>query len=114
MKSTTDRNVEANERMKVLAEISYKQAKDGEKQTQAMVDLAYETKRDSEVMKTITAVTLMFLPATFVCVSVSWSIVHYSNGSLNHRHYSALDFSTSILRSWTAPSECLPRAGAFT
>ena len=37
-------------------------------QAQSMAILAYGAKRDSEVMKAITVVTLIFLPATFVSV----------------------------------------------
>jgi len=33
-----------------------------------MAVLAYDTKRDSEVMKVITVATLVFLPATFLSV----------------------------------------------
>ena len=33
-----------------------------------MAVIAYDTKRDSEVMKAVTVVTLIFLPATFVSV----------------------------------------------
>jgi Mg2+ and Co2+ transporter CorA len=38
------------------------------KQSESMAIVAYETKRDSEVMKTITVVTMFYLPATFSCV----------------------------------------------
>ena len=38
------------------------------RQTQTMSALTYDTRRDSEVMKAITVVTLIFLPATFVSV----------------------------------------------
>ena len=38
------------------------------KQSESMAIVAYDTKRDSEVMKTITVVTMIYLPATFACV----------------------------------------------
>jgi len=38
------------------------------KQSESMAIVAYDTKRDSEVMKTITVVTMIYLPATFTCV----------------------------------------------
>lgn len=42
---------------------------DNQLQAAATERLAQESKRDSEIMKTITVVTLLYLPATFVCVS---------------------------------------------
>ena len=44
------------------------QAAQSARQAHSMAALAYESKRDSEVMKAITVVTLIFLPATFVSV----------------------------------------------
>jgi Mg2+ and Co2+ transporter CorA len=38
-------------------------------QTQATILLAKEARRDSEIMKVIAFVTMVYLPATFVCVS---------------------------------------------
>ena len=38
------------------------------RQAQSMAILAYDTKRDSQVMKAITVVTILFFPATFVSV----------------------------------------------
>ena len=42
-------------------------------QSQSMAVLAYDAKRDSEVMKAITVVTILFPPATFVFVR---SVLH--------------------------------------
>ena len=56
-----EQNAEATKRMAELAAQSARQA-------QSMAVLAYDAKRDSEVMKAITVVTLIFLPATFVSV----------------------------------------------
>jgi hypothetical protein len=62
---------------KMTAEIK-EQAAQSARQAQSMAVLAYDAKRDSEVMKAITVVTLIFLPATFVCVSpiprLEWTI----------------------------------------
>ncbi|KZV93975.1 hypothetical protein EXIGLDRAFT_767521 [Exidia glandulosa HHB12029] len=44
--------------------------RDNQKQTEATEALARESKRDSEVMKTITVVTLVYLPATFTLLSM--------------------------------------------
>ncbi|EJD41568.1 hypothetical protein AURDEDRAFT_127070 [Auricularia subglabra TFB-10046 SS5] len=43
-----------------------KMAKDNRKQAKATEELARDARRDSEIMKTITVVTLVYLPATFV------------------------------------------------
>ena len=51
---------------KMTAEM--KQAAQSARQAHSMAVLAYDSKRDSEVMKAITVVTLIFLPATFVSV----------------------------------------------
>ena len=56
-----EQNAEATKRMAELAGQSARQA-------QSMAVIAYDTKRDSEVMKAVTVVTLIFLPATFVSV----------------------------------------------
>jgi hypothetical protein len=70
---TNIRMVEQNSKMtaemKELAKQNAEQATQSARQTQSMAVLAYETKRDSEVMKAITVVTLLFLPPTFVSVS---------------------------------------------
>ena len=68
MKISTRQNADATKRMADLAELNRQQAVQSERQAQSMADLAYDTKRDSEVMKAITIVTLIFLPATFVSV----------------------------------------------
>ena len=68
MKSSTEQNAEATRRMAELAEVNRQQAEQSARQAQSMAIIAYDTKRDSEVMKAVTVVTLIFLPATFVSV----------------------------------------------
>jgi hypothetical protein len=63
---TNVRMVEQNARM--TAEMK-EQAVQSARQAQSMAVLAYDAKRDSEVMKAITVVTLIFLPGTFISVS---------------------------------------------
>jgi hypothetical protein len=58
--------VEQNARM--TAEMK-EQAVQSARQVQSMAVLTYDAKRDSEVMKAITVVTLIFLPGTFISVS---------------------------------------------
>ena len=43
-------------------------AKENALQTHATILLAKEARRDSEIMKIIAFVTMVYLPATFVCV----------------------------------------------
>src|SRR5258708_14334350 len=54
-------NIRMVEGMKQIAE-------DNAKQSESIAIVAYDTKRDSEIMKTVTVVTMVYLPATFVCV----------------------------------------------
>ena len=61
MRISTQQNAVATARLRELAEANEKQAK-------SMAALAYDSKRDSEVMKTITVITMLFLPPTFVSV----------------------------------------------
>ena len=72
MNYTNIRMVEQNSiltaEMKELAKQNAEQTEQGGRQAQSMAILAYDAKRDSEVMKAITIVTLVFLPATFVSV----------------------------------------------
>jgi Mg2+ and Co2+ transporter CorA len=68
MRISTEQNAEATKGMKELAELNYKITEQGAHQATLMAALAYDSKRDSEVMKTITVVTLIFLPGTFVSV----------------------------------------------
>ena len=68
MKKSTKQNAEATGRMVQLAELARKQSIQNDRQAQALSVLTYDTKRDSEVMKAITVVTLILLPATFVSV----------------------------------------------
>jgi len=44
-------------------------AKENAMQTQATILLAKEARRDSEIMKVIAFVTMIYLPATLMCVS---------------------------------------------
>ena len=68
MRLSTEQNANATRKMAELAEVSQRQAAHGARQSQSMAVLAYDAKRDSEVMKAITVVTILFLPATFVSV----------------------------------------------
>ena len=68
MKNVSEQNAEATKRMAELAEVNQRQAVQGARQAQSMAALAYDAKRDSEVMKAITVVTIIFLPPTFVSV----------------------------------------------
>jgi Mg2+ and Co2+ transporter CorA len=79
MKELAMKNAEATQRMKELAELSSEATmrmaelaevnrQQGARQAQSIAVLAYDTKRDSEVMKAVTLVTLILLPATFVAV----------------------------------------------
>jgi len=68
MKNVSEQNAEATKRMAELAEVNRQQAVQSARQAQSMAVIAYDTKRDSEVMKAVTLVTLIFLPATFVAV----------------------------------------------
>ena len=70
MKSVSEQNAEATKRMAELAEVNRQQATQSARQAQSMAVIAYDTKRDSEVMKAVTIVTLIFLPATFVSVGL--------------------------------------------
>ena len=69
---TNIRMVEQNSKMtaemKEIAKQNAEQTTQSARQAQSMAVIAYDTKRDSEVMKAITVVTLVFLPATFVSV----------------------------------------------
>ena len=68
MKRVSKQNAEATKRLAELAEVNRQQTGQSARQAQSMAALAYDAKRDSEVMKAITVVTLIFLPATFVSV----------------------------------------------
>ena len=63
-----EQNAHMTAEMKELAKQNAEQTDQGARQAQSMAILAYDAKRDSEVMKAITMVTLVFLPATFVSV----------------------------------------------
>ena len=69
---TNIRMVEQNSKMtaemKEIAKQNAEQTEQSARQARSMGIIAYDTKRDSEVMKAITVVTLIFLPATFVSV----------------------------------------------
>ena len=63
-----EQNAKMTAEMRELAKQNAEQTEQGGRQAQSMAILAYDAKRDSEVMKAITVVTLVFLPATFVSV----------------------------------------------
>ena len=63
-----EQNANMTAEMKELAKQNAEQVEQGARQAQSMAILAHDAKRDSEVMKAITVVTLIFLPATFVSV----------------------------------------------
>ncbi|SRR5258706_15370643 len=88
MKISTGQNADATRRMADLAELNRQQAMQGERQAKSMAYLAYDAKRDSEVMKAITFVTLVFLPATFVSVS--------SNAGLEFTTYPLFQFADDL------------------
>ncbi|KAJ8508385.1 hypothetical protein ONZ45_g9336 [Pleurotus djamor] len=54
-------------------------AEENQKQADATQAIAKDAKRDSEVMKAITVVTLIYLPATFVCTLLSMGIFEWSS-----------------------------------
>ena len=85
------------EETKNLAESNNRQALQAEKQAKSMRDLAYDSKRDSEVMKMITVVTMIFLPATFVSVRPNFYIELTASLTSSSRPSSAWD--SSILTS---------------
>ena len=64
-----EQNSKMTAEMKELAKQNAEQTIQSARQAQSMAVIAYDTKRDSEVMKAITVVTLIFLPATFLSVS---------------------------------------------
>ena len=72
---TNIRMVEQNSKMtaemKEIAKQNAEQTEQSARQARSMGIIAYDTKRDSEVMKAITVVTLIFLPATFVSVRLN-------------------------------------------
>jgi len=61
-------------------------AEESAKQTEATIVLSMEARRDSEIMKTITVATMVYLPATFVCVSRT-SCLFSSPCMLNVTHH---------------------------
>ncbi|EJD41576.1 hypothetical protein AURDEDRAFT_169473 [Auricularia subglabra TFB-10046 SS5] len=54
--------------------------KDNKKQAEATEAIARDARRDSEIMKTITVVTLVYLPATFVSTLLSMGIFEFGAG----------------------------------
>jgi Mg2+ and Co2+ transporter CorA len=64
----TKQNAEATLRMSQLAESGNRQAEQSARQAKSMEALTIDAKRDTEIMKTITVVTMIFLPPTFVSV----------------------------------------------
>lgn len=71
----------------------YTIALDNQKQAEATEFLARDAKRDGEIMKTITVVTLIYLPATFVCVCAAVALSGIS-GLMHRRRFSAWESST--------------------
>ena len=63
-----EQNSKMTAEMKEIAKQNAEQTEQSARQARSMATIAYDTKRDSEVMKAITVVTLVFLPATFVSV----------------------------------------------
>ena len=53
-----------------------KTAKNMEDMTEVMFHIAERTEKETVVMRIVTVVTLFFLPATFICVSV---LQHFSH-----------------------------------
>ena len=103
MKISTEQNAEATKKMAELAEVNRQQAVQGARQAQSMAVIAYDTKRDSEVMKAVTVVTLIFLPATFVSVGpIPRLVVTVYPVFISSRQYLAWEFS--ILMRARSPS----------
>jgi len=75
-----------------MAELAVQNAR----QAQSMAVLAYDAKRDSEVMKAITVVTLIFLPATFVSVCPIPLLELTAHTIFLSRRFLAWGFSISI------------------
>ena len=100
MKNVSEQNAEATKRMAEPAEVSQRQAVHGASQAQSMAVLAYDAKRDSEVMKAITVVTIFFLPLTFVSVC---PILHLK--LTLSRQSSSWGSSISITTSSTSPDK---------
>jgi hypothetical protein len=74
MRELAKQNAEQTAEMKELAKQNAEQTAQNALQAQSMAVIAYDTKRDSEVMKAITVVTLIFLPGYFpLCKSDSTS-----------------------------------------
>jgi len=110
MKISTEYNAEATKRMKELAELNYRiteqsseatvrmaeLAEMNRRQAQSMAYIAYDTKRDSEVMKAVTLVTLIFLPATFVAVRPDPASGIHRSSSFSPRRSLAWDSSKLI------------------
>jgi len=113
MKESNQQNAKATERMRGLAESNNRQALQGARQAKSMAALAYDSKRDSEVMKTITVVTMIFLPATFVSVRPNFYIELTAGPTTSSRPSSAWDSSISTSVRPVVDSRSL-RRGGFT
>ena len=68
MKSVSEQDAMMTAEMKEATKRMADLAAQSAHQAQSMAVIAYDTKRDSEVVKAVTVVTLIFLPATFVSV----------------------------------------------
>ncbi|EJD41533.1 hypothetical protein AURDEDRAFT_186494 [Auricularia subglabra TFB-10046 SS5] len=74
----------------------YEIAEDNRKQAEATEAIARDAKRDSEIMKTITVVTLVYLPATFVSTLLSMGIFDFGGGAVRIARDGWLFFAISI------------------
>lgn len=103
MKSLAQATLQTNEELKTLATATLKTNEDmkglafsSASQAEATNRLAADARRDSEVMKAITVVTIIFLPATFVSVSNlspsqnSTYMLTQHNGKLDSPQYELL------------------------
>ena len=99
-----EQNFKMTAEMKELAKQNAEQTTQSARQAQSMAVIAYETKRDSEVMKAITVVTLIFLPGTFLSVSPIACVELTTYRLLFSRQFSAWGSSVLIrTRSCSTP-----------
>jgi hypothetical protein len=105
MRELAEQNAEQTAEMKELAKQNAKQTAQNALQTQSMAVIAYDTKRDSEVMKAITVVTLIFLPGTFISVSPIPLLELTSYPFLHSRQSSAWGSSNMIRATSRSPTK---------
>ena len=108
---STQQNAEATRRMRELAESNNEQTAQSYKQAKSMAALAYDSKRDSEVMKTITVITMLFLPPTFVSVCPKLYSKVTFGPTTSSRQSSAWGSSISTSIRPTADLKSLGKAG---